>query len=359
MVATSFGVGYLAGNAGERTVTSTSVVTSRQTTVSSITARMSSSSSLGPAETSDYNSSLGVELTMTLGNNTISQSDGISMYLSLENTLERQNNLSLNLGVEPNPPRLMPCSPLPFGVAIFEGNYEIGNLSEGNSLGRLWGPNTPVNCPTYGYNIFMPPMSGEFGTFASGNSVSVIPASTNMTYWGYWTYDAGDVFQSFSPGVYTIEGEDWWGQATLLHFQVVQNQNPLDCATIASDSPYVGYTNATTDNGPLKLNTYYLNPRMSDRVILALTNTGNSTLTTTHDTGSVGFFGFSPGIFNPDSTLSGRWQYYGPNGTLGFPAIFYPDQCVLIVLTLSSSYPQFPFRIYFSNNMTQEFTFTP
>ena len=79
----------------------------------------------------------------------------------------------------------------------------------------------------------------------------------NMTYWGYWTYDKGDVFRPFSPGVYTIEGEDYWGQATFLHFRVVENQSPLNCATIATNSSFVGYTNGSAGPGPLKLDAYY------------------------------------------------------------------------------------------------------
>jgi hypothetical protein len=287
---------------------------------------------------------------MSIGKSTISQGQGIPMYLSLENTLDRQNNLSLPGGVS-NPPRLDPCSPLPLGVGIIQGNYDIGNLSQGTSLGLL-GPNTPVSCPSYGYSFSMPPMSSEVA-FPSAEGVT-IPAATNMTYWGYWAYDGGHVFRPFSPGIYTIEGEDWWGQVTLLHFRVVQNQSPLDCATIASDPSYVGYTNGSASQGPLKLDAYYLNPQMNDTVALALTNTGNSTLTT-FDTVSVGFT-YSTYIFNPNATQVQTWRYYAPNGTLGYPAIFYPSQCVLISITLTLPFPLLPLDIYFSDNETQMFT---
>jgi hypothetical protein len=352
LVAGSLGLGYLAGSAGQNTVTSTSVLTSHQTAISTVTLGSSSSSGSGFATTSiDYNSTLGIELTMSIGEITIIQGAGIPMYLALENTLARQNNLSLPAGTN-NPPRLEPCIPLPLGVEIFRGNYDTGNLSRGQALGLLWGPNTPVSCPAFGHTFSMPPMSSEV-TFPAN---ATFAATASMTYWGYWTYDKGNVFRSFSPGIYTIEGEDWWGQVTLLHFQVVQDQSPLDCSTIASNSSYVGYANGSAGQGPLKLDAYYLSAQVNDTVVLALSNTGNTTLTT-YDTTSVGFL-YSPYIFNPHSHQAQTWRYYAPNGTLGYPAIFYPNQCVLISITLNSS-PQYPLSIYFNDNQTQTFTFGP
>lgn len=332
LIGGGLGVGYLAEKQGQQTTTSTSVLSK-----------------------SEYDSSLGIELTMSIGKGTISEGDGIPMHLSLENTLDKQNNLSLPGGMK-NPPELDPCSTLPFGVVIFQGNYNVGNVSKGKSLGLLWGPNTPVNCPSHPYAFTMPPMSNEI-VFQRG---SALTAAANATYWGYWTYDGGDVFRPFSPGFYTIEGEDWWGQVELLHFEVVLNQSPLDCATIASNSSYLAHANGTSTHGPLKLDAYYLNPQMNDTVVFALSNTGNSTLTS-NDTASVGY-GFTPYTFNPDDTQNQTWRYYAPNGTMGFPAIFYPDQCVLIDVTLSSPFPQFsqfPLALYFAGGKTLPFLFSP
>lgn len=127
---------------------------------------------------------------------------------------------------------------------------------------------------------------------------------------------------------------------TVLHFQVDEDEYPLTCATIATNSSFVGYTNDTVGTGPLKLEAYYENPRVNDTVILALSNTGNSTLAVlTGDTGSF-YFAYTPYEFSPDASQVQRWQYYAPNGTLSYPAFFYPNQCVLISMTMSS--PQFP-----------------
>ena len=136
-----------------------------------------------------------------------------------------------------------------------------------------------------------------------------------------------------------------------------EDENPLTCGTIASNSSFVGYTNDTVGPGPLKLDAYYVNLRVNDTVVLALSNTGDSTLAVlTGDTSSF-YFGYTPYEFSPDGRQIQRWQYYAPNGTLGYPAFFYPDQCVLISMNLLS--PQFPLTLGFTDNQTQTFNFSP
>jgi hypothetical protein len=153
-----------------------------------------------------------------------------------------------------------------------------------------------------------------------------------------------------------MEGQDWWGQVTVLHFKVVEDKNPFDCTTIASNPSFVRSTNLSAGPGPLKLDAYYQNPRINDTIVLALSNTGDSTLTP-YDTASFQF-GYTPYIFSPDGSQIDTWRYYAPNGTLGYPAFFYPNQCVLISLTLAH-FPQVPLTLYFANNQTQTFTFNP
>jgi hypothetical protein len=152
------------------------------------------------------------------------------------------------------------------------------------------------------------------------------------------------------------------GQVTILHFQVVENQNPLDCATIASNSSFVGYTSGSAGPGPLKLDAYYRNPRINNTAVLALSNTGNSTLTT-YDTASVGFGlpYYLPFIFSPTASQTDTWRYFAPNGNLGYPASFYPNECVLVSITYSSPSPslQVPLTLSFADNQTQTFTFDP
>jgi hypothetical protein len=317
---------------------------------------------------SAYNSSLGLRLTLSIGQNAISQNEGMSMSVSLVNTLATQNNLTaFTMGVNAS---LGPCSKVPLGVGIFRGNYGVGNVSDVKPL-DIFGPG-PIDCGAEGltpYFSFAPSSDNVTLVYpqvlsGSRNLYSEEGANSTMQFWGYWTDKSvvpnaeggvNEAFTSFPPGLYTIAGEDWWGQVTVLHFQVGEDEYPLTCTTIASNSSFVGYTNDSVGAGPLKLQAYYVNPRINDTVVLALSNRGNSTLTLlTGDTSSL-YFVSSPYEFSPDASQVQRWQYYAPNGTMGYPAFFYPDQCVLISMTLSS--PQFPLTLTFTDNQTQTFDF--
>lgn len=329
----------------------TETTTSASTTT--ITGLQTSSAALSA---SDYNSSLGLELTLSLAQNMVSRDDGISMYLSLDNTLATQNNLS-RPGVG-NLPYIESCSQVPLGLAVFSGNYDVGNVSEGEPLGLINPYEENVNgCGGIPDSFYLAPLSDELVS-PTDDSSPIRPDAANMTYWGYWTGSGGHVFQSFPPGIYTMEGEDWWGQMAVLHFKIVVDQNPFDCTTIASNSSFVGYTNGTVSGGPLKLEAYYQDSRSNNTVVFALSDTGNSTVTL----GSIGTDDFAFDLvavygFSTQSQVQ-SYRYYSPNGTLEYPALFYPNECSLISVTLPSPSPHTPFS-FFVNNQTQQFTLTP
>jgi hypothetical protein len=313
---------------------------------------------------SNYNSSLGLRLTLTILSDTVPRNDGISMRISLNNTLATQNDLP--------PPReglggfwaptwnLQPCSTWPIGVEIFRGNYASGNLSMGIPLGLL-GPNTPVNCATHPLSeIVFAPLSSNI-TYPVGWWVN--QSSARAEYSGYWTgVVAGSndaVFRSFEPGAYTIEGEDWFGQAAIVHVHVVPNSNPLDCATIVSNSSFVERTNFSASAGPLTLEKYYRELRNNDTVVLAFTTTGNSTLAVSNPYFNDGGPHIGSFLFSPDGTLiEQRYQYYSSDGILSNPIVVSYNQCSLVRLTLGSDLAGVPllFRI---GNQTQSFTLRP
>jgi hypothetical protein len=290
------------------------------------------------------------------------------MRISLNNTLATQNNLS--------PPQdgsvlggfwaptwnLQPCSLYPIGVEVFQGNYAYGNLSQGKALGLV--DPTGWNCAAHSRSeISFAPLSGNI---TSPKNWWLNQSAARIEYWGYWTgsdmppsHDAA--FRSFEPGTYTIEGEDWWGQVTLLHFHVIPNANPLDCASIASNSSFVERTNFSAGAGPLKLEKYYEDLRSNNTVVLALTTSGNSTLVISNPYTNSARFGIGSFTFSPISTQEQTWQYYSPNGTLGYPAFVYPNECSLVTVTLQSF--QLPFAgiplIFAVGNQTQTFTLDP
>ncbi len=290
------------------------------------------------------------------------------MNVTLENTLTDRSNLTLTTGVHL---RIGPCGQLPVGVGIYQGNYGVENMSEGDPLGLSY-PG-PTSCPEafqIAYFSFAP--SSDVFTLVSPQpnltDVYTQAATATEKYFGYWTgtipfipvgSSPNITFRSFSPGNYTMVGEDAFGQMAILHFKVLKNANPLDCATIASNSSFVSFTNGTSSAGPLKLQSYYQNLGSNRTVVLALSNTGNSTLTLLSFDSSSFHYGNSPYQFSPDGIQVQSWQYYAPNGTLSYPALFYPNECSLISVTNSSPLPRGPLTLSFTDNETQTFTFSP
>jgi hypothetical protein len=333
--------------------------------ITNTTGTSSSASSFGDMlSTSDYNSSLGLRLTLSLSNETIPQDDGVSLHISLNNTLATQNDLpppnDLNSFL-PASWNLQPCSIWPIGVQVFQGNYVPGNLSQANPLNVL-NPSGGVGqgCPAYPRSeISFAPMSGNI---TSPVGWAANQSSDRIEYWGYWTGSENPpfdnaAFNSFKLGTWTIEGEDWWGQVALVHLQVVPNEHPLDCTTIASNPAFVESDNFSSSAGPLTLERYYTDLQ-SNTVVLALTTTGNSTLTVSNP--YTGNNGFGPFTFSPNSSMTQSFQYYSPNGTLGDPAMVFPGECSLVSMHLT--YSQFPLAgtLNFEvGNQEQTFTFKP
>jgi hypothetical protein len=218
---------------------------------------------------------------------------------------------------------------------MFQGNYSPGNLSQAIPLNILNPSGGGQGCPTYPRSeISFAPMSGNI---TSPVGFSVNRSSDSIEYWGYWTGSEippsdNAAFNSFKPGLtYTVEGDDWWGQVTLLHFQVVANEHPLDCTTIASNPAFVESDNSSSSAGPLTLERYYTYLQSNNTVVLALTTTGNSTLTVSNPS-AVG-----PIPFSPNGSLTSSFQYYSPNGTLGYPVMVFPGECSLVSINLAYS----------------------
>lgn len=113
-----------------KTAKTTEATTAASLTTTSTTSLQTSYTTL---TTSDYNSSLGLELSMSIARSTLSENDGVSLYFSLNNTLATQNNLTRPAGSNLPSSSYETCSQLPVGAAIFQGNYDVGNASQGES----------------------------------------------------------------------------------------------------------------------------------------------------------------------------------------------------------------------------------
>jgi hypothetical protein len=345
------------------------------TTPSSATLTTTSSPPTGvaPLSATNYNSSLGLLLTLNISEAVLPQDDGISMDVSLANTLPTMNNLSATLegltSFGDANYNVVPFNELPIGVHLLRGNYALSNLSEGQPLFPYTEPFNGRTVPPH--SLSFAPASDNFTYVGEqyGPSPSV-EASAGAVYWGYWNW-TGPVplgqpstklsFQAFPPGVYTLEGEDWWGQATLLHFQVVPNGSPIDCAAVGSNSSFVASTNFSVSAGPMDVLGYYHMAGSNSTAALELSTTGSSAVKVDNPYTQSIQFGFGPFLFNPNASLVQTFRSFAPNGTLSYPITLYPGECSLVILEFQpfrGPFAGFPL-LFDVGNQTQTVTLDP
>ncbi len=144
---------------------------------------------------------------------------------------------------------LGPCSQLPLGFALYEGNYQANNLSQGSPL-NLFQPGI-YSCPALfavAYYSFSP-LSDNITLYSpqpSGSGSSTVPTpmwtapdSFNQSFSGYWAgtsaAESGN-FHAFTSGVFTLVGGDAYGQLTIVHFSIPFTQTTVTSTTVQSSS---------------------------------------------------------------------------------------------------------------------------
>jgi archaellin len=193
----------------------------------------------------------GLRLSLSAGPSETTSGGAIVVGVSDFNTLDSVNappivgapaigSATLSLG---------PCSQLPLGFAIYEGDYEMNNISGASSL-NLYQPGF-YSCPAefaVAYFSFSP-LSGNVTLYSpqpSGSGSSTVPTAMwtapdafNQSFTGYWTGGTGvlqsGTFHAFPLGVYTLVGGDDYGQLTLVHF-VLTAQTTVTSTTGQSSS---------------------------------------------------------------------------------------------------------------------------
>ncbi len=294
-IAASATVGYFAGVASQRTVTSVSTTTITATPVTTVAPY-----GVGPLNQCAFATSCvavnpsGLVLTLSVNSTTILSQDAIGITASVLNSLPTANNLTASNGWAIDGLSSGPCDSgnstnklfFPVGLGVFRGTYGLNNLSSAGSPLFVW---ALVECPA----DFVFIGNQSYG-LSSITSYSLLPGSDNGTYAGYYavpgtppppicnsgvcTYTqtpetlAKGVFptrmvvqeaiyaangtgfynslQSSLPANYTLVAGDEWGQVALLHFSVVasntlpkvgsflangggcaENSNPVPCLT--------------------------------------------------------------------------------------------------------------------------------
>jgi hypothetical protein len=209
-------------------------------------------------ETEDFNgvnsgsakSANGLNLTLALDAKTYRQYQDVSIAVDEKNTLSKTNRISaadkwplpgLTLGQ---------CSQgSPFGIAIFQGDYNSKNISTITPL-VIFDPDSTYHCPAFawaGGTVFdFAPQSDladvYYGCQPPCDNHSNIRIYQELSLTHYWTGSRPATIHSFEPGVYTIVAGDEWGNLVILHFTVteptitstvIQPQEPVAVQSVA------------------------------------------------------------------------------------------------------------------------------
>ena len=209
-------------------------------------------------ETNDFNgvnlgsskSANGLNLTLALDAKTYRQYQDVSIAVDEKNILSKPNRISA-AGKWPLPGlTLGQCSQgSPFGIAIFQGDYNSKNISTVTPL-VIFDPDFTYHCPAFawaGGTVFDFAPQNDFANVYYGcqppcDNHSNIRIYQELSLTHYWTGSHPATIHSFEPGVYTIVAGDEWGNLVILHFTVtepttastaIQPQQPVAVQSVA------------------------------------------------------------------------------------------------------------------------------
>jgi hypothetical protein len=208
---------------------------------------------ISPASVSTINSTLGLDLILSVNSTVIPSEEAINITVQLDNALMTMNNLTAEADW-PISASSGPCDPRndsahledPIGIAIFSGDYGLNNISARSPL-LVW---AEIECPAdFAFNT-----TGIVGIWTEITNYSLLPGFDNGTQAGHYRAQTtgkqtplttavkldfnaqfyasnATAFQPYNtltltlPGNYTVAAADEWGQILLLHFQVVASHD--------------------------------------------------------------------------------------------------------------------------------------
>ena len=183
----------------------------------------SDTSGLNSSSTSSTN---GLSLSLSLGSTTYQPGQEVSIAVDEKNALSTINNVTAttNFSSEFMSGYTNAPSPLPFGLAVLQGNYTLSNYSTVMPL-IIYDPSkvyigTQVVGPT---SYFFQPLN-DTDVLSGGdyNSSNGLKMQYEINVNGYWPNNASTTSTNFEPGVYTVVAGDEWGALVLVHFTVSQ-----------------------------------------------------------------------------------------------------------------------------------------
>ena len=170
--------------------------------------------------------SSGLQLTLATSSNNTTQGGNISISVSVTNP----SFLPISINVPNNWQNYVnegfsvgPCSYLPYGIMVTEGNYSLNTMKDATGL-MLYEPGIYFCSfiPAVSSFVFESHSSTVKMYYNGTEFQGTTSFNTSMNISGYWTGSNGSnaVFHTFSPGIYTVFGADGWGQVSVLHFVV-------------------------------------------------------------------------------------------------------------------------------------------
>jgi hypothetical protein len=173
-----------------------------------------------------------LNLSLSTDSTTYRRGQAVSIVIDETNTLSTTNIVSASDKWPYNHLHLGPCDYIsPFGMAVFQGNYNASNFSTATAL-TLFDPHIARTCMT---NVpvtsfsFQPSSdianviedSGPYpNPYPNGN---ITKMNFELILNGYWpddNYNSHSHLTYFNPGIYTIVGGDEWGTLVIVHFTV-------------------------------------------------------------------------------------------------------------------------------------------
>jgi len=163
----------------------------------------------------------GLQLRVTVNATSLTSNDTLQVNVSEYNTLSTNNNVlaEKNWGIDGLATGACPnISVLPFGVALFRGQYTAQNVSQGVPLEIF----APVVCPNYirlitSYTFL--PESINAAIMPGGDLTSPTPMSATITTNGVYTN--GIQLTPMDAGLYTLVAGDEWGTIEFLGLMVI------------------------------------------------------------------------------------------------------------------------------------------
>jgi hypothetical protein len=182
-------------------------------------------STTSPLPTTDTAPNNGLALTVSISSMDYQPGSIIAITIDESNTLAKENYVpAADLWADQNL-TLGACGTfgLPFGLVILQGNYDKTDFYPAVPLQSLWDPNALYLCPPPEHitSYDFEPLSDFAITYSIESSPGHGPMTHTAKVTGFWSGQPPQAFSKFTPGIYTVVGDDEWGALVIEHFTIV------------------------------------------------------------------------------------------------------------------------------------------